>query len=259
MPGDTLLHYTQSGSGEPLIILHGLFGSGKNWQSLARIFAENFEVYTLDLRNHGQSFHHSDFDYELIVEDVYRLLGHLGIVQCQVIGHSMGGKTAMLLALRYSTLVSKLVVADIAPVSYAHDYDHLIEPILSLDLDQYEYRASIDQALQKDIPEAPLRAFLLQNLARVGEQWSWKVNWKAIKQNIDKITGFPALSQNWQVECPTLFIRGENSNYIGQTEERLIADHFTPVEIKTLAQAGHWLHAEQPQAFAELVLDFLLD
>ncbi len=259
MSDDQLIHYTQRGSGEPLIILHGLFGSGKNWQSLARVFAEHFEVYTLDLRNHGESFHHRDIDYELMVEDVHRLLRYLDIGRCTVIGHSMGGKTAMLLALQHSARVSKLVVVDIAPVPYPHDYDHLIDPILSLDLDRHENRSSIDQALQNDIPETPLRAFLMQNLARDGEQWRWKVNWNAIKRYIDKITGFPELPQDWQVSSPTLFIRGEQSDYIGESEANLIADHFNPVEIKTLANAGHWLHAEQPQAFARLVLEFLLD
>lgn len=259
MPDSTLLHYTRSGDGEPLIILHGLFGSSKNWQSLARVFAEHFEVYALDLRNHGQSFHHQNIDYELMVEDVRRLLHHLDIDRCRVIGHSMGGKTAMLLALQHPAMVSKLVVADIAPVPYPHDYDHLIDPILSLQLDQHKTRSSIDQALQIDIPEAPLRSFLLQNLARDGERWFWKVNWSAIKQNIDGITGFSELPQDWQIEPQTLFVRGETSDYIGESEVKLITGHFNSVAVKTLANAGHWLHAEQPQAFAKLVLEFLLD
>ncbi len=259
MPDDTLLHYTQSGDGEPLIILHGLFGSSKNWQSLTNVFAEHFEVYTLDLRNHGRSFHHRDIDYRLMAEDVYRLLRHLDIDQCNVIGHSMGGKIAMLLALEQATRVSRLVVADISPVPYAHDHLHLIDPILSLELDRHQSRSSIDQALQVDIPEPSLRAFLMQNLFRDGEHWRWRVNWPAIKQNLDKITGFAELPPDWQIECPTLFLRGEKSDYIGQSEEKLIKAHFYSVQIKTLANAGHWLHAEQPRAFAQMTLDFLLD
>ncbi|MCH7881967.1 MAG: alpha/beta fold hydrolase [Proteobacteria bacterium] len=259
MPDNALLHYSQSGAGEPLIILHGLFGSGKNWQSLARVFAEHFKVYTLDLRNHGQSFHHQDIDYRLMVEDVYRLLQHLNINNCRVIGHSMGGKISMLLAVEHAAMVSQLVVADISPVPYPHEYEHLIEPILSLELDRYDSRSSIDAALQIDIPESSLRAFLMQNLLRDGEHWRWKVNWQAIKRNLDKITGYSELPQDWQVACPTLFIRGEKSNYIGEAEEKLIDQHFNMVAIKTLANAGHWLHAEQPRAFARLVLEFLLD
>ena len=259
MPDSTLLHYTKVGSGEPLVILHGLFGSSKNWQSLARVFGEHFEVYSIDLRNHGQSFHHQEIDYELMVEDVHRLLRHLDISQCNLIGHSMGGKVAMLLALRFPQLVSKLIVADIAPVAYPNEYDHLIEPILSLQLDQLDSRSAIDEALQVDISEAPLRAFLMQNLARDGGQWRWKVNWGAIKLHIDQITGFPELPQTWQIDCPTLFIRGETSTYVGNAEEILISRHFNSVSIKTLANAGHWLQAEQPQAFAKLVLEFFLD
>ncbi len=259
MVEDTLLHYHRIGGGEPLIILHGLFGSSKNWQSLARIFAEHFEVHTLDLRNHGQSFHHPDIDYRLMAEDVYRLLSHLGIDRCRMIGHSMGGKTAMLLAWEHAAKISQLVVADIAPVPYPHDYDHLIDPILALELDRYESRSSIDEALQTDIPEAPLRAFLMQNLFRDGQRWRWKINWGAIKLNLDRITGYPELSADWQVACPTLFIRGEKSDYIGESEEALILRHFNPVVIKTLDNAGHWLQAEQPRAFARLVLDFLLE
>ena len=259
MPDSTLLHYTKVGSGEPLVILHGLFGSSKNWQSLARVFGEHFEVYSIDLRNHGQSFHHQDIDYELMVEDVQRLLCYLDINQCKLIGHSMGGKIAILLALRFPQLVSKLIIADIAPVPYPHEYDHLIEPILLLQLDQLNSRSAIDEALQAGIPEAPLRAFLMQNLARDGDHWRWKVNWGAIKQNIDKITGFPELPQTWQIDCQSLFIRGETSTYVGDAEEILISRHFNSVSIQTLANAGHWLQAEQPQAFVKLVFEFLLD
>jgi len=254
-----LLHFTRTGFGEPLVIVHGLFGSGKNWRSLGQLFSKNFEVFTVDLRNHGQSFHHDEMSYEVMAEDLFRLLTHLKISSCRLIGHSMGGKTSILLALQHSNLISRLVVADIAPVPYSHAYDHLIDPLISLVLDQYESRSAVDKALQENIPDDLLRGFLLQNLERNDQHWRWKVNWPAIKKNLRQITGFPDLGEDWQINTPTLFIRGEHSDYIGATEEAVIAAHFRQATVSTVATAGHWLHAEQPQQFARQALDFLLD
>ena len=168
------LHYSRSGSGEPLLILHGLFGSGKNWHSQARRFAEFFDVYCVDLRNHGQSFHADEMNYPAMADDVVRLLDHLGIDSCRMLGHSMGGKVAMTIAIQHPALISRLVVADIAPVSYRHHYDDLIDPILALQLDRYRSRAEVDHALRAYIPEDTLRAFLLQNLERDGAEWRWR-------------------------------------------------------------------------------------
>ena len=157
-----LLHYVRSGCGEPLVIVHGLFGSGKNWHSLGKLFSDYFEVITVDLRNHGRSFHHDEMNYEVMAEDLYRLLKHLDISCSRLIGHSMGGKTCMLLALQQPKLISRLVVADIAPVPYSHDYDHLIDPVLSVPLDLCESRSEVDKALQKNIPDnlLPVRSEL---------------------------------------------------------------------------------------------------
>lgn len=253
-----LLHYSETGSGEPLFILHGLFGSSKNWQSLARLFSQHFKVFTLDLRNHGQSFHHQEMNYGVMVGDVTRLMVHLGIDSCSLVGHSMGGKTAMLLALEHPQMVSQLVVADIAPVAYSHAYNHLIDPILRLKLDQLESRSSADKLLQKDIPDTMLRNFLLQNLERKDDQWRWKVNWSAITRQMNHLTGFPNLSPEWRIATPTRFIRGENSEYIGSTEEATITVHFDDATIRTIENAGHWLQAEQPEKFSQLALNFLL-
>jgi esterase len=254
-----LLHYVRSGSGEPLVIVHGLFGSSKNWQSLGRLFAGYFEVITVDLRNHGQSFHHDEMDYEVMAEDLNRLLRHLDIPSCRLIGHSMGGKTSILLALQHPNLISRLVVADIAPVAYSHAFDHLIDPVLSLALDLCESRSAVDRALQKNVPDNLLRSFLLQNLERKNQHWRWRVNWLVIKDSLHKITGFPDLAEDWQVTTPTLFIRGELSDYIGAAEQAVIAAHFKQASICTVATAGHWLHAEQPQEFARQALNFLRD
>ncbi len=252
-----LLHYTRCGQGKPLLILHGLFGSSKNWQSLSRQFGEQFSVYTVDLRNHGSSFHDPVMNYDAIAEDVHCLVKHLEIGRCHVIGHSMGGKTAMVLARKFPDLVSRLVVADIAPLSYSHDHDSLINPILKISLDTVTSRADVDNALKPEIADPMLRGFLLQNLTRDENSWQWKVNWQAIDRQMQELTDFPEGESNWLIDIPTLFIRGENSDYIVADGIAAIDRHFSNASVETIEQAGHWLHAEQPQRFAELVSRFL--
>ena len=141
----------------------------------------------------------------------------------------------------------------------SHAFDHLIDPVLALALDQYESRSAVDTALQQGIPDNLLRSFLLQSLERKNDHWRWKVNWQVIKASLQKITGFPDLPENWQITTPTLFIRGEHSDYIGVAEEAVIAAHFKQARVRTVASAGHWLHAEQPHQFAKQALEFLRD
>jgi pimeloyl-ACP methyl ester carboxylesterase len=251
------LHYSTSGSGEPLVILHGLFGSARNWQSHARQFANHFQVFTVDLRNHGQSFHADEMNYSVMAEDVAQLLYRLELAACDILGHSMGGKVAMTLALQNPDLVARLIVADIAPVAYFHDYDDLIDPILALPLATIESRAQADQLLRQNIPEDQLRAFLLQNLVREPTGWRWRVNWNIIQRDMEWLTGFVDLPQDWLVDLPSLFIRGANSDYVSDAEVAVIKQHFSNYAIETIAAAGHWLHAEQPEPFNQQVLDFL--
>jgi pimeloyl-ACP methyl ester carboxylesterase len=169
----------------------------------------------------------------------------------------MGGKVAMTLAIQQPVLLSRMIVADIAPVAYYHHYDDLIEPILALDLGRVESRTQIDHALRPNIPEDLLRAFLLQNLARNEHGWSWRVNWPVIQREMDSLTGFDPLSSDWVGDLPTLFIRGANSDYVGKAEIEVIERHFRNAEIATIEGAGHWLHAEKPVDFAHLALEFL--
>lgn len=253
----TDLHYTSKGSGRPLLILHGLFGSSKNWQTHASQYAEQFQVVNVDLRNHGQSFHHAEMNYAVMADDVAALIEHLELGPCQLLGHSMGGKVAMTLALRQRELVDRLVIADIAPMAYFHDYDDLLEPIMALSLQDLQSRAQADQLLRSNIPEDQLRAFLLQNLVRQDEKWQWRVNWSAIKANMRELTGFDSDGEDWRIDIPTVFIRGALSDYIGEAETALISAHFSQAEIITLKAAGHWLHAEQPAAFSEQVMKYL--
>lgn len=253
-----MLHYQHYGAGEPLVILHGLFGSSKNWQSLAKQFSEYFSVYTVDLRNHGSSFHDEEMNYAVMADDVIQLLESLGISSCRLLGHSMGGKVAMILANSNPNLVSKLVVADIAPVAYQHHHNGLLEPIMALSLVDIDSRVSADAALKPAIPDPMLRGFLLQNLARECDSWRWRVNWAAIKHHMSDLTDFPISESDWRIDIPTLFMRGENSDYIGTHEVTEIENHFSNARIETIEQSGHWLHAEQPQKFLRMVSDFLL-
>lgn len=251
------LSYSRSGEGQPLVVLHGLFGSSKNWQSHRRHFATRFEVINVDLRNHGESFHRDEMNYPAMAEDVAALMQNLGLANCNMLGHSMGGKVAMMLALNHPRLIGRLIVADIAPVSYFHHYDDLIEPILGLPLDRLESRAEADQLLRANIPEDQLRAFLLQNLVREPGGWRWRVNWQVIRRDMEFLTGFGDPPPDWRIDLPTLFIRGARSDYVGEAEVDVINRHFDQAGIATIEDAGHWLHAEKPEIFARMVLEFL--
>jgi esterase len=251
------LHFTSTGSGKPLIVLHGLFGSGRNWQSHTRQFSSHFQVFNVDLRNHGDSFHADEMNYSVMAADVEQLLHRQNIENCYILGHSMGGKVAMALAQQNPELFAAMIVADIAPVAYFHHYDDLIDPILSLRLNQIESRAQADQLLRQNIPEDQLRAFLLQNLVRESGGWRWRVNWRVIQRDMEWLTGFVDLPDDWVIDVPALFMRGDKSDYIGDAEIEVITQHFSSSTIKTIEDAGHWLHAEKPEAFGRLALEFL--
>lgn len=251
------LYFTSTGSGQPLVVLHGLFGSGKNWQTYARRFATHYRVVTVDLRNHGDSFHADEMNYSVMADDVKALLHRLEIDKCYILGHSMGGKVAMALALQNTDLFAAMIVADIAPVAYFHHYNDLIDPILALRLDRLESRAQADQLLRQNIPEDQLRAFLLQNLSRESGGWRWRVNWQVIQRDMEWLTGFIDLPSDEVIEVPTLFLRGDKSDYIGDAEIEVINRLFSKPSITTIEDAGHWLHAEKPDAFSTAVLDFL--
>ena len=164
-----------------------------------------------------------------------------------------------MLAAVHPLRVEALIVADIAPVAYEHVYDDLIDPIVALPLDGLESREQADALLRAAIPQPQLRAFLLQNLARDADGWRWRVNWPVIRRDMDKLTGFAGLDSDWRIDTPTLVIRGGNSDYVGAAEIEIIKQHIPSARTETLADAGHWLHAEQPAAFLQRVIDFLAE
>ncbi|MCK4708250.1 MAG: alpha/beta fold hydrolase [Gammaproteobacteria bacterium] len=250
------LNCSTQGEGDPLLIIHGLFGSSRNWKSLAKQFSEGFQVILLDLRNHGDSPFDLAMDYEVMVDDVIELMGKLSIQSAHILGHSMGGKVAMKLNQLYPERVNKLVIADIAPIGYTHDHDEIIDPVLELDLSTIISRKDADNQLEASIPDQRIRLFLLQNLAFKQGKARWNLNWKALKENMNSIVGYEDIS-HWSLHNPCLFIRGELSDYITDKSWNLITQHFTAAEKVTLANAGHWLHAEQPAAFYDAVVKFI--
>ncbi len=253
-----ILNYTLMGEGPPLLIIHGLFGSSRNWRTLSQQFASNFTVISVDLRNHGDSPHLDEMNYQVMGQDVIQLLDQLQISHTSVIGHSMGGKVAMKLGQLEPARINQLVVADIGPVTYRHDYNDLIDAVLSLDLASLRNRKQADTELTDSIPDSRIRMFLLQNLVVAENGLKWKLNWKALKDNISQIIGFDDIS-DWYIETPTLFIYGGQSNYLNTEVRELIPNHFSRASFRCIENAGHWLHAEQPQMFYDEANDFLTE
>ncbi len=252
------LNYKVYGEGRPMIILHGLFGSSDNWMSIAKKIAERgYQVFLPDQRNHGDSPWSEEWNYEVMSEDLHELIKHQQIEHPVLIGHSMGGKVAMFFAGKYpDQALSKLVIVDIAPKAYPIHHDQILDALLSLDLSQINARREADQALAKYLDEPGVRQFLLKNLDRDEEnRFRWKVNLPVIHEKIDMV-GEP-FPENLKYEGPTLFIKGARSAYIQEGDEALIQTYFPQARLQTVSEAGHWVHAEQPQAFLELLMDFL--
>ena len=249
------LHYSSLGEGEPLLVLHGLYGSGNNWNSQAKALAERYRVILPDLRNHGRSPQHPDMSYPAMAADLERLLDTLELDSALVLGHSMGGKAAMLLALTRPERVRTLIAADIAPVAYRHDHREIIDSLLSLDLFRVASRAAADQALAADIRSPMVRQFLLTNLVREGDRYAWRIPLGVLSDQLPLIEGFPPVEGVYQ--GPALFVHGAASDYVSTESVPVIRRHFPKAEIVPIADAGHWLHVEQPQAFAKALEAFL--
>jgi len=249
------LHFKQLGHGEPLVLLHGLFGSGDNWFGVAPKLAEKFYVFAPDLRNHGHSPHHAEMDYPLMAADVEKFFAAQKIESAHVIGHSMGGKVAMQFALDFPARVKKLVVVDMAPRAYKRAHDHIFEALLAVDLNSFQTRAEIEAALEPKIPSLNLRRFLLKNLGRDDHgKFFWKMNLRGVAENYSRLGEVLSLKNHF--EKPALFIRGGKSDYITTADELEIRRLFPAAEIKTIAAANHWVHADAPEEFGWLVLEF---
>ena len=252
-----IIHANRFGEGKNLVIIHGFLGMGDNWKSLGKKWADNgFCVHLLDMRNHGRSFHNDEFNYQVMTEDVINYLIDQKIESCHIIGHSMGGKVAMQLAIEKPEIIEKLVVVDIAPKFYPRHHDYILDGLAILENNQLDSRKKADELLSEKINEKGIRQFLLKNLFRdENNSLILRLNLKAIRENLDEIG--KGLPDNAQFSGSTLFIRGEKSTYIKNADKKVMQHHFPNADLKTIENAGHWVHAEQPKAFFKAVNNYL--
>jgi esterase len=252
-----MLYSKIEGSGKPLLILHGFLGMSDNWKTLGVQFAAaGFQVHLLDLRNHGRSFHSEDFSYEIMVQDVYNYCQENKLDKVSVIGHSMGGKTAMLLATTYPEMVEKLIVADIGPKFYAPHHQDILAGLNAVDFSVKPTRNEVEEIMKAYIPDFGTRQFLMKSLFwQEPGQLAFRFNLNVFNEKIDQIG--KALPEAFVFDKPTLFIRGGNSNYILDADYGSIKMHFPFASFETIPNVGHWLHAENPAMFYEKASCFL--
>jgi esterase len=254
------LHFQVRGDGPPLIILHGFLGSSDNWQTVSRRLSDTFRVFTIDLRNHGRSPHSHQMDYETMSSDLFEFVQQHTVPSSSsfFLGHSMGGKIAMQLATDHVESVAKLIVVDIAPRDYEPSHRPLLNTLRRLDLDRYGSFTEIDQALAASITSPVMRQFLLKNLTYdKNRRFAWRIDLEAIARNYDHLR--MRITPRQSFIKPALFIRGGRSNYIMDSDISLIYKIFPAAEVKTIVRAGHWVHADAPEEFLQIVLTFLTE
>lgn len=229
-----------------LLMVHGLFGSARNWRAIAKRMSAALHVVTVDMRNHAGSFHSDEMTYAAMAEDLAEVIQQIG-APVAVMGHSMGGKAAMVLAMTRPQLISKLIVADIAPVTYTHDQTPNIDAMEALDLSILQKRSDADAALKAHLDDPGLRAFFLQSLSFDGDRPAWLLNLKALRRSMPDILAFPEMSA--QFAGPSLFVTGAQSDYMTPAHKTVTRRHFPAARFVAIKDAGHWLHADQPRAF----------
>jgi esterase len=249
------LFYREAGEGQAIVLLHGIFGSSDNWLTQAKLLSAHYHTYALDMRNHGQSFHDAKFDYPAMVNDVLVFMETHGIKNAIMMGHSMGGKVAMNFAVAHPDKLQKLVVVDIAPKAYDMRHYVILDGLKAIPIDKVTTRNEADDALAPFVGEPDVRQFLLKNMQRKPDGgFRWKLNLHAIDKNIENIgvdLQFPG-----KFEQPTLFVKGARSNYIKDQDLKRIREVFPAAELKTL-DTGHWVPAEKPKEFVDLVTEWL--
>ncbi|MGV6844990.1 MAG: alpha/beta fold hydrolase [Lutibacter sp.] len=251
-----LLHSTIIGSGKPLLILHGYLGMSDNWKTLGNKFSEFYEVHLIDQRNHGRSFHSDDFDYELLVDDLKNYIDHYHLKSVNLLGHSMGGKVAMLFAVTHPNLVNKLIVADISPRAYKPHHQQILAALNAVNFDLQNTRKKVAEVLKIYIKDEGILQFLLKNVYwKNKEKLAFRFNLISLTENYNEV-GL-ALPSFTEFNGDTLFLKGEKSDYINKEDEPLIQAHFQNSRIVTVKNSGHWLHAENPTQFYSEVVSFL--
>lgn len=252
------LFYRTFGRGQPLVILHGLFGQSDNWNTLAKQFSEQgFEVYTVDLRNHGLSPHSTTWDYRSMSDDIEELMENLVLENCILLGHSMGGKVAMQFALDREGFLDKLIVVDMAPKYYPPHHQDVIRGLQAVDFKKIQNRKEAENVLSQYIEDFGTKQFLLKNIFWKDDGvMDWRFNLRVISEQIENM-GETIQTYDQPCEVPTLFIRGEKSLYIEDSDLGAIKDIFPRSYVETIKDAGHWVHAEKPKEFFNAVLDFI--
>jgi esterase len=244
-------------AGPPVVILHGLLGSARNWTSIAKELGTTHRVFALDLRNHGRSPWADTMSFDEMAGDVAAFIGGHDLSPAGVIGHSLGGKVAMRLALMRADLVERLVVVDVAPVAYSHSFAPFVAAMRAVDLAAVQRRADADLQLERAIGDAAIRNFLLQNLVKTDAGFAWRVNLEALAANMPELPGFPRAAEGVAYPGRTLFLAGGRSPYVAAEHRPLIARLFPRAEHAVIEGAGHWVHAERPAEFLEQVRRFL--
>jgi len=249
------LHSQITGEGPDLIILHGLVGMLDNWRSIARVLNDTHRVHAVDQRNHGRSFHSDTFHYAAMADDLLRYMDANGIERATIMGHSMGGKTAMHFAVHHPERVERLVVVDIAPRWYPIHHREILNALLALDLGSVDSRGDAEAELLKHIPQPAIAQFLLKNLYwNQDQQLAWRFNLTVLNQHIENVG--EALPDRSTFSGPTLFLKGERSDYITPNDGPLIHLHFPNSSVVEIPGAGHWVHAENPKALLEAIQSF---
>jgi pimeloyl-ACP methyl ester carboxylesterase len=254
----SLVHHKIYGepTAPPIYILHGIFGMLDNWHLVATNLSSQYKVVTLDARNHGKSFHHSDSSFNAMAEDLYELMCFLGDEKSIVMGHSMGGKTAMVFSQKYPNKLSALVIVDIAPKLYIPSHMDFFNAFKSIDFTQIQTRKEADEALTPYASVLSIRQFLLKNIEAIPQGgYQLKINIHAIENYYHEIIDVISLTK--QVNVPTIFILGEKSGYLKEEDKPYIDAHYPLVEYQTISKAGHWVHADNPQEFIQVLRQFL--
>ena len=248
---------SEYGAGRPVLILHGLFGSGANWTAVARRLGEQFRVFALDLRNHGASPWADRMDYPAMAADVAAFIARRKLGRVALIGHSMGGKAAMVLALSQPDLVERIVIVDIAPAAHPPSVGAYAEAMLALDLRGVTRRGAADALLRPHIPDDAVRLFLLQNIVPGPDGMQWRVNLRAILTSLAAVSGFPEVPPGTVYPGPALIVRGERSDYVEERDLPAFRRLFPAARLVTIARAGHWVHADRTEEFLDAVTPFL--
>lgn len=250
-------HYGQSGSGETVLLLHGLFGSAAHWHHMAVPLSAQHRVLAVDLRNHGASPHDPVMDYPGMAEDVRALLDTHGLERVHLVGHSMGGKVAMALALQQPERLHSLVVLDMLPLRYPDRFGALVDAVRAVNLAPVRTRADADRQLAPRVPDARLRAMLLQNLVARADGWAWRIPWPAIGRALPVLMDFPVPGFDHPMPLPALFVRGALSDWTSAPGLDRAQALFPQARFTEVAGAGHWLHADRPGALLALLQDWL--